>query len=145
MMASLQTGLKKGGQAFVQAMATGFPQSTRLADIRVPQIKGKLGTIVRLPGTIQGASDDLFKAVHAQASIHANAYRVAKAEGLTGKAMLDRMAALIANPTKEILDTAKADAAYWTFNQELGPIGKRVQVLQKIPGGKVIMPFLELA
>lgn len=144
MASSLLSGFKKGGQAFVQAMATGMPQSTRLTDIRVPQIKGKLGTIVRLPGTIQGASDDLFKAVHSQASIYANAYRVAKQEKLAGKAMLDRMATLISNPTKEILDTAKADSLYWTFNQELGPTMKRFQAIQQTPGGKVLMPFFRI-
>ena len=54
-------------------------------------IPGKFGDIVRIPGRLLAFTDALFKGIVAQMEAGAQAYRIAKAAGLSGKAMERRI------------------------------------------------------
>lgn len=137
-------GFKEGTKKALMAWKTGLG-SEGISKLEAPQqaIKGKLGDIARIPGRALTAEDEFFKALNSQSELYAQAFRKAAKEGLTGKARASRMADLIMNPLPEMLDAAKAEARYRTFQTELGKAGKALtNVRNKVPGLKYIMPFM---
>lgn len=137
-------GFKTGVKKAMIAWKSGLGEEG-LSKLEAPRqaIKGKLGDLVRIPGRALTAEDEFFKALNSQSELYAQAYRKAAQEGLVGTSRAKRMADLITNPTPEMLDVAKAEARYRTFQNELGAVGKAVSNLRnKTPGLKYIIPFL---
>lgn len=86
-------------------------------DIHPKAIQGMKGRIIRTPGRLLGAADDLSKSITGSMEVGAQAYRIATAEGLTGQALTERMAQLQTTPTEvirdyraKVTDTAEVEA-----------------------------------
>jgi hypothetical protein len=113
-------------------------------EVRTPTaIKGKGGKIVRIPGRALQAADEFFKAIIYESDTHGLAYREATARGLRGQERINKIAELIEEPTLPMMNHAKGEMLYRTFQQELGKAGKAVQrIRQEIPFVRYIVPFV---
>lgn len=101
------------------------------------------GRQVRIPGRMLMAEDELFKAMGYRQELNALAIRKAAGEGLTGRAKSARIAELTANPTKDMMEKAVANAEYQTFTNNLGKMGAAVQRFsQSHPAVKLVIPFV---
>lgn len=87
-----------------------------------------------------GAGDRVFRGAAMQASFAEQARTLAAAEGLTGKALRDRAATLIASPSDEMVLRALTDAEQAVFMDPTA-IGKLLGNIAKAPGGAFIVPF----
>lgn len=106
-------------------------------------IPGKLGKVIRIPTRLLSAEDEVFKAIGYRQELNAQAYRTAAKEGLEGQALIDRVADIVRNPSEEVMKAAKKNAAYQTFTNPLGPLGRAVQTLSNAhPVAKFIIPFV---
>jgi hypothetical protein len=102
-----------------------------------------LGSAVRIPNRVLGSVDGFFKAVNYRMELHAQAYRIAKNEGLEGDALATRVHAIIENPPDEIGQRASDVAHMNTFTTELGPMGrKRQAVINDSMALRVLLPFI---
>ena len=118
-----------------QAMDTGA---------RTTAIKGPLGYVVRTPTRFLEAVTDAAKLVNYSADVHAQAYRMARGEGLAGEAAWARAEEFASNPTPKMRAGAGQYAQEQTFQQKLGPIGQAVTRLRDaVPGGKFLLPFVK--
>jgi hypothetical protein len=110
------------------------------------ELTGKLtlgGKQVRTAGRALMAEDELFKAIGSRQELNAQAYRIASREKLTGKDFAARVAELTANPTKAMLEAARATANYQTFTRELGPLGQAIQKFSNAHVlAKLVIPFV---
>lgn len=104
---------------------------------------------VRLPGRALMAEDEFFKAIGYRMELQAQAYRTAKAEGLSGQELNARIAELVNNPTEDIHMAAEKAARYLTFQdtlagdnwvQAIGQAG--MAATSKIPLLKLVVPFI---
>lgn len=101
------------------------------------------GTLVRTPGRVLTATDELFKTIHYRGELKAQAYRQARREGLTGDALTQRIGDLVENPSPELSSMALDAARKGTFTNPLGDAGAAVlQAVNKVPGARYIMPFV---
>jgi hypothetical protein len=102
-----------------------------------------LGEVVRVPGRLLMASDELFKAVGYRMELYAQAYRQAAGEGLDAASAAARVQEIVAHPP-ENLHLAAIDAArYQTFTQPLGPAGQAIQkAANDVPALRLIIPFI---
>lgn len=127
------------GQA-ISAIEFGMDPNTgsgKLVDI--------LGEIVRLPGRGLLAGDQFFKAVNMRAEIHAQAYRQATKEGLSGEAFSARYAEILQDPAPNIKEAAEDFAFTNTFTKQLpdgGPASKAVEALNSIPALRILFPVV---
>lgn len=139
------SGLTDGVRRAVHVFRNGLtPEQAAKIEFRVPAIKGKKGEIARIPTKLLAAEDEFFKAVNGTAELHAQAYRLAKKEGLKGDKLFSRIEELKATPKKEMFDAIEDVKLKTTFQKELGLAGKTVmQARNKIPGLKWIIPFIK--
>jgi len=102
-----------------------------------------LGTAIRTPGRFLTAEDEFFKAVGYRMELRARAYRQAAAEGLSGKAMAERIQSIIADPPEDIHMAAVDAARYQTFTRQLEGISADIQrIAAKHPALRLIIPFV---
>lgn len=141
-------GVKLGAKAFATELPSDaiakLEQTRRQA---IPSIKiGKFelgGKQARIPSRLLMAEDELFKAMARRQKINALAYRTADAEGLSGVAKADRIADLVASPTKAMKAEADAHALTVTFQNPLGKLGNATMAwANSHPVAKVIVPFV---
>lgn len=100
------------------------------------------GTFTRLSGRGLTTSDELFKTIHYQGSLHSQAYREARNAGLEGEAFATKVATLISDPTPIMRAQALSAAREGTFTAGLGPAAASIQRgINWIPGGRYIVPF----
>lgn len=90
-------------------------------------IGGKLGKRIRIPQRLLLASDDLNKTLAHGIQVSALAYRFAKADGLTGDALVQDMARQIADPSSEANKLAHLFAEYATFTERGGELRQKVK------------------
>lgn len=110
---------------------------------RRPAIPGKTGKVIRLPTRLLSAEDEIFKAIGYRQELNAQAYRTATKEGLEGQAFIDRVAGIVRDPSEEVMKAATKNAAYQTFTNPLGSLGRSVQTLSNAhPVAKFIIPFV---
>lgn len=134
-------GLRRARQAF----KTGepFDAVSKVEAIHHRAIGGKVGEVVRIPTRALTAADEFWKTINSNAELHALAYRRALQQGKSPeerKALYER---LLRSPTEEMSKAAEEAARYYTFQRELGPIGRSVmQFSNEMPGGKILMPFV---
>lgn len=124
--------------AAISAEAFGLDQAGmmgRLAD--------GLGALIRTPGRLLTASDELFKTIHYRGELKAQAYRTAVAEGRSGEALFQRIAELVEDPTPELSAQALQAARVGTFTSPLGRGGAAFQqAVSHTPGARYIVPFM---
>jgi len=169
MMRGMKEGMRDAFGVMWQSFKTGRPQmgASKIELARQLSITGEafgvtgrlgkavdyFGEFVRTPGRFLIASDEWFKAVNYRMELHAQAYRQAIGEGLTGDELGSRMAAIIENPPPGIKDAAENFAFYQTFTNSLDQEGaafeslgkfsaKLAEGLDEAPVLRVALPFL---
>ncbi len=83
-----------------------------------------LGAAVNVPGRLLGAEDEFFKTIGYRMEARAQAVRQATSEGLTGKALADRVVDLVNDPPENIRIAAADAALYNTFTNKAGWFGQ---------------------
>ncbi|OAM52928.1 hypothetical protein A7981_05705 [Methylovorus sp. MM2] len=107
-----------------------------------------LGTLIRTPGRVLTSTDEVFKAIHYRGELKAQAYRLAKGEGLEGQEFIDRVGNLVSEREMpingDVLSGMAMDAARkGTFTNSLGDGGKTVQrLVSNVPGARYVLPFI---
>jgi len=94
-------------------------------------IPGKVGRIIRIPSRLLLAADELWKNLVYHTEMAALAYRIARAEGLSGEALERRMDELMADPQGPVSQAAYARARMVVFQEELPPAIQRLAGLRK--------------
>lgn len=89
-----------------------------------------LGHVARVPGRLLGAEDEFFKTIGYRMEVHAQAFRQASGEGLSGKDFAARVNGLVSNPPEHIRINAADAALYSTFTNEVGWFGKAIMNLR---------------
>ena len=97
-------------------------------------ISGRTGKVIRTPGRLLMATDDFFKSWIAHVEAAAQAYRIAKSEGLTGPALESRIAGLVNLPGSAAWLAAVTKAQELTFQEkhEGQSAGSLLQILGKL-------------
>lgn len=138
-------GARMGFKQAARTMRTG-DTSDMVAKVEArteEAIPGKVGSIVRFPMRALAAEDELFKAMARQMEIQGLALRRAAQEGLKGKALRDRSADLVENPTPDMVEAAADYGRYLTFQRPLGKAGNSiVAVGHNLPAIKLFVPFI---
>ena len=104
-------GLIDGVKAWLKVVREGInPAEATKYDFSQKAFKGKLGRLIRAPGTFLEAADAGHSAINERAAMEALVIRMVRKEGLKGDERVARMAELKLNPTKgmlrEVRDTA---------------------------------------
>jgi hypothetical protein len=155
LLAGTMPKLARASQNFLLSFKTELPQlaeqlgrdeASRFDDAEVA-IPGTLGKMVRIPQRILLAADEFAKTYIAHAEVGARAFRIAKAEGLEGDAIQDRIAALVGDLESEAWSQAYDFALDATFNQKGSALEKRIKraaitARADIPGLRYILPFI---
>lgn len=144
--AGLIDAITPAWKAFVKTLLTGeqrfFPKPTeKLAT----KSASKLAAF--LPTRRLVAEDEFFKTIAFGAKIRAVAYRRAKADGLSGKKMDEKIAEIVKNPELYPEEYAEAwnEAKYRTFTDSPGSITKAIDKIRKaipLKLGYYVVPFL---
>ena len=108
-----KSGLRDAGIAF----KTGTPirDTVQKLESTNAAIPGKFGEAVRLPGRFLLAADEFAKSIIIPVEATAYAYRIAKAEGLKGEALNERIKELTENGKSEAVEWATVRAEELTF------------------------------
>lgn len=110
---------------------------------RGPVIPGAVGVRIRTPFRLLALADAAVKEVLRSGAIYQSAYRTAVKEGKSGDALIDRMAELVTNPTKEMIEYAERKAREHTFSEDLGEFGRALLMARDaVPGGRLVFPFI---
>lgn len=104
-------------------------------------VKGTLGTIIRLPGTVMNRQTNAMFALNYYGELESQAARQAASEGLEGNAFHARQAYLAANPTQGMRDAANSKALEATFQKNLGKLGAKWQSAMQTGPLKFLFPF----
>ena len=141
----LVQGAKDGVFLAVKAFKTEQPSDPvmKLETEKYRSIKGMKGKLIRVPGRLLMASDEFFKAINANAEIHALAMRDGIAKGKRGDELATHIEETLREPSEAMQAKARSAARYRTFTQPLGRIGQSLMAARdRIPGGRLIMPFV---
>lgn len=101
-----------------------------------------VGTAVRIPTRLLAASDSFFRAVNYSMQKNALAYRAATEEGLAGSAFDARVADIRSNPSAEVMEQSRSEAAIQTLTARRSEFVKLLSRLANTPViGLPIMKF----
>lgn len=107
-----------------------------------------LGHAATVPGRLLGAEDEFFKTIGYRMEVHAQAFRQATSEGLSGNDFALRMRDLVNDPPEHIRINAADAAMYSTFTNEVGWFGKAIMNLRNSGspigqlGVNLVLPFV---
>lgn len=118
-------------------------EATAFTNSPLGQFVDFVGAATRIPGKALGAGDFLYKTLGYSGEIHAQALRTATQEGLTGVALRNRVADLIANVPEGVRSAAIDQATYVTFNQRAGEVAQSLMKIRNY-GGILNPSFLVL-
>jgi hypothetical protein len=148
--AGVLPGLSKGVKNFYRAwnseapffeLSLGKPGSTKIEEPHVA-IAGQKGRVIRAPQRMLLAFDELYKSVFGQMEVGAQAYRIAKSEGLRGPQLQERIARLTEDANSPAWDAALAMARKLTFqSRESKALGALLEMRRSVPGMRYILPF----
>jgi len=152
MLQGMLPGLSQGARNFLLSWKTETPyfeqslgrEGTRKIEESGVAIGGTKGRIVRMFGDrLLVASDELAKTLFAQMDVGTRAYRIAKAEGLTGEALSRRIHEQVIDTNSEAWTQAIATARELTFQQQLGKAGRTaLHIRREVPGSRYVLPFI---
>lgn len=152
MLQGMLPGLSQGARNFLLSWKTETPyfeqslgrEGTRKIEELGVAIGGTKGRIVRMFGDrLLVASDELAKTLFAQMDVGTRAYRIAKAEGLTGEALSRRIHEQVIDTNSEAWTQAIATARELTFQQQLGKAGRTaLHIRREIPGLRYVLPII---
>jgi len=143
---NFRQGLSNGALAWqTEQPVVGRSEKVELSD-RGGAIPGQVGRIARVPTRSLLAADEFAKSILLPIEANAKAYRMAKAEGLSGQGLEDRMLDLVNDPTSEANVWAMNRALELTFQKKLGGIGQMMLNFRTIPFygwvAKYLLPFV---
>ena len=155
LLAGILPGISRGARNFVKAWATESPALeaeihregvTKIED-KQTAVGGETGRTIRAPTRLLGAVDDFAKSVIAEMEAGARAYRIAKAEGLSGEEMQARIEELTQDTSSPAWDAAYDSAKELSFQQEGGKTVKSVKqhvlaAREDLPGLRYLLPFV---
>ena len=167
MLVGMVHGIRDGFRLGWQALRTGEPSDkfVKIDTNKYKAIAGEkfgltgplgravdyIGIAIRTSGRLLTAEDEFFKAVGYRMELHAQAYRTAFNEGLTGDEAAARVAEIINNPPQNIKMASIDAARYGTFTNSVeGMKIRRTKGLREaaergkaeIPESRVILPFI---
>lgn len=106
-------------------------------------IPGEAGRVIRTPTRALMAADDFNKTLAGHTQVFMEANRMARAEGLKGDALNNRIADLVEDFTSPAWDRAHAKAEALTFTEDPGKaINRLAQLRNELPMGGYFIPFL---
>lgn len=142
--AGMIKGIPEGVRGAIETVKTGIsPKAAAKLDLRPAPISGIAGRILGAPTTGLGMADEFFSAITYRMSLNADAVRFARKEGLTGRALTDRIAALMNDPPPGLVRQASEESEELLFRGDPGELaGAIANVRNKMPGGRYIVPFL---
>lgn len=115
---------------------------TEKLDYNPMAIGGSKGKLARIPGRALTAEDAFFKTLAHRQEIVGLSVRKAMDEGLSGRALSNRIAELRTNPTDDMVKSAEQFAKKQTFTDGLGKHGRDIQAfLREKPWARLIVPF----
>jgi hypothetical protein len=120
----LMDGLRAAGTVIKDG--PGAVGTTKL-DVDVNKIPGVAGRLINAPSTLLTAADEFFKATARRAELYQMAYHDAIKKGVTGPSFSQHVDNLVNNPTRAMLTKANAAAKYYTYQSDVGTIGKSLQ------------------
>ena len=142
-------GLADSSIEALRAMKTAFRTGDALDDTAKVEarqheaIPGKLGTVIRTPTRALTAADEFWKTLLSGAELRQLAYRKAAGEASDKSDFAARYQALLRSPPDDLVKKAQASARYYTFQRELGPVGRGVQQISNNSVlGKILLPFV---
>jgi|GEM_PF-2228494 len=111
-------------------------------------IGGKLGRVIRMPGRFLVAADELAKGIVGPIEAAAYAYRMAKADGLTGDKLAENMKEQLSNPQSAAVLHGRNRALELAFQNRPWPMLDRLIQLREAntPAGwvaKFLLPFIK--
>lgn len=119
--------------------------ATKTDNVRPAALTGNLvSKIVRAPLDALSASDEFFKAINTAGSLRAQAYRLSGGNAA-------KMEELLANPTRQMLDTARAAAQKATYQEDPGAWVRTLIQLRRVDspkdllglGTQLVLPFVK--
>jgi len=118
-------------------------QTKRIETMKGSAIGGRKGRVLRMPFRALLAMDEAFKSLIAEMEVGAQAYRMAKAEGLSGEDLARRIEALLGDYESPAWQEAVEKAVYLTFQKQLGAAGSAVmRTRDDVPGLRYTFPFV---
>lgn len=140
-------GIKEGTRAAIKSMLTG-ESSDMWSKVEAPvqkAIPGKVGEVVRIPTKALTAADEWFKAIVYRSELNRLAYQKAMQEGARGEALSKRTAEILESLPEDMMDKARKEALYRTFQAPLGKMGNNIMTLRNsipLDIGRFILPFV---
>ena len=140
----MSRGLVSGARVALRAFRTEMPQYGAQKVEGLPfAIKGTAGRLVRVPQRALLAADDFWKTLGAEGAMHAQAYREAGKDGYNGTARVGRMADLLTTDRPRLLEDAKAETLYRTFQSDSPVAAAIIHARDRIPGARYVLPFVQ--
>jgi hypothetical protein len=135
LLAGILPSLSQAARNFAVTFDTEMPQFEQSIGregqfkIETPDvvIKGIKGRGIRIPQRLMSATDDFYKTLFANMEVGARAYRQAKAEGLKGEAMQDRIRTLTSDLESAAWQDAGEMADELTFTQKGGKFSQTIK------------------
>lgn len=152
--AGIMPGLARAARNAMTSFQTEVPELERQLDrdgqFRIEEadvaIGGKLGRGIRMPQRLMLAADEFLKSFVATMDVGAQAYRIAKAEKLSGDAMRRRIEYLVNDLQSHAWTDAHDTALEVSFQQKGSPTAKKLKEgllkFRKIPGMRYVFPFV---
>ena len=150
-LAGILPGLSQGAKNFVRSWQSETPyfevelglSGSSILEEPSLAIEGTKGRVIRIPQRILLAVDEFSKSLIARMDVGAQAYRIAKAEGLGGSALQGRMAELMADAESLAWERAMRTTKELTFQEDGGKLTNAVLNIRKsVPGFRYLMPFI---
>lgn len=151
MLAGVLPGLSRGMQNLLKSWKAEIPffeaevgraGVSKIEDKNIA-ISGLKGRIIRMPQRMLLAADEMYKTLFAEMEVGVQAYRIAKAEGLEGDALRQRIHELSIDHESKAWDAAIALARELTFQEQKGvAIPGILKVRRDWPGLRYLIPFV---
>lgn len=139
----LRYGFTEGQARADLAVAAREPSSIPLPGGRRAPIPDPVRAGVSTPSRLITANDAFWGALAQNASIRAQAVRLAEGEGLRGPALAERVGELATNPTDDMVTEAIRTRRYRVW-QEDSKFSKALGGIRDIPlVGRIILPFVQ--
>lgn len=137
-------GVKDGARVAIATFRNSVEMGAKVEQRR-GAIGGLAGEIVRTPFKLLSAADALFRTMNERGEAYTLAIRQAIGEGINinTREFSERVADLVSKPTEEMQTAIEAAGARFTFNEELGTGGKKLQAwIAHYPILQLIAPFV---
>ena len=127
-------------------------QLTKMDEKYTRALKGKFGDFINIPLKVMVVSDELWRGINYEMGINKLAYRLAKTEGLKGKALERRIGELIANPDEKMIEQATNESTRRLFQAHnevsrkltaMRDLGVNIPKLGKFKPLRFVIPFIK--